>query len=521
SSQRQPAQQDSLEGQQRWQPTKCSDHLLKAFVRLIPKISNNNLHCPMYLFLTNSSIFDILLASTIVPNMLCIVINNGSYISFTGCVIQFCIFGSSESSESFILCVMSYDRYVAIFYSLKYNTTMNPTLCLKLAIVSWLLSFAIITSNAATICSLQFCGPLVVDHFFCDLAPLLELSCSDTTMIQMITSILSNKLHVGLVMERHNVMRLQSPMYLFLAQLSVSDIFLITNIVPSTLHIVLGDGGTMSFAGCLVQFYVFSVSETFECLLLTLMAYDRYLAICNPLHYSSLMKHAICIKLIIMSWLLSFSIILIDTISISRLHFCGPNIIDHFFCDLSPLLSLSCSDTSIIMLEVSIMSIPVVIFPLIIIIISYAYIVLTILEISSSKGRWKTFVTCSSHLTVVSIYYGTLSSISHLTVVSIFYGTLNASYMIPANGDSLNVNKLVSLLYTVVTPMINPIIYSLRNNDIKEAIKILKACGQKGVRAPIDQAKQWADIAGQSTRRRHSQPINGAPTQLVNQWAQT
>ncbi|XP_063305959.1 olfactory receptor 5P60-like [Pelobates fuscus] len=249
--------------------------------------------------------------------------------------------------------------------------------------------------------------------------------------------------------------RLQSPMYLFLSQLSVSDIFLITNIVPSTLHIVLGDGGTMSFAGCLVQFYVFSVSEAFECLLLTLMAYDRYLAICNPLHYSSLMNHAICIKLIIMSWLLSFSIILIDTISISRLHFCGPNIIDHFFCDLSPLLSLSCSDTSIIMLEVSIMSIPVVIFPLIIIIISYAYIVLTILEISSSTGRWKTFVTCSSHLTGVSIYYGTLSSM----------------YVLPGGEQSLTTSKVLSLMYTVVTPMLNPVIYSFRNNDIKQALK--------------------------------------------------
>ncbi|XP_063305957.1 olfactory receptor 5P60-like [Pelobates fuscus] len=248
---------------------------------------------------------------------------------------------------------------------------------------------------------------------------------------------------------------LQSPMYLFISQLSISDILLTTNIVPSSLDIVLADGKVVSFAECIVQFYFFGGIESFECLILTVMAYDRYLAICNPLRYISLMNHVICIKLIAMSWLLGFFGISLDTISISRLNFCGPNVINHFFCDLTPLLELSCSDTFIAKLEATLLCVPLIILPLIIIIISYAYIAITILKISSRVGRWKAFTTCSSHLTVVSIYYGTLICI----------------YVLPNGGQSLTISKVLSLFYTVVTPMLNPVIYSLRNNDITCALE--------------------------------------------------
>ncbi|XP_063305963.1 olfactory receptor 5P6-like [Pelobates fuscus] len=186
------------------------------------------------------------------------------------------------------------------------------------------------------------------------------------------------------------------------------------------------------------------------------MAYDRYLAISNPLRYNSIMNYAVCIQLVTISWLLGFLFSINATIAIFRLDFCGPNVIDHFFCDLTPLLKLACSDISHVRIQNLITGVPILVLPLILITVSYVYIVQAVLKISSRSGRRKAFSTCSSHLTVVSI----------------FYGTLNASYMVPANGDSLNVNKLVSLLYTVVTPMINPIIYSLRNNDIKEAIKM-------------------------------------------------
>ncbi|KAM8972693.1 olfactory receptor 11L1-like [Pelodytes ibericus] len=248
---------------------------------------------------------------------------------------------------------------------------------------------------------------------------------------------------------------LHSPMYIFLTQLSMSDILLATTIVPNVLHVLLFEGRTMSFMGCIVQFYLFGVSEASDCLLLTLMSYDRYLAICRPLHYKSLMNRTLYLKLIFISWTLSFSLMLLETINISKLHFCGPRIIDHFFCDLNPLLGLSCSDRTRVKMEVALLCIPVIVCPFLAIIISYIYILFTILKIQSTNGRQKAFSTCSSHLAVVCLFYGTLIGI----------------YALPSSGES-TIDKGFSLLYTVVTPFLNPIIYSLRNKDMKAAFMI-------------------------------------------------
>ncbi|XP_072259188.1 olfactory receptor 5G9-like [Pyxicephalus adspersus] len=247
---------------------------------------------------------------------------------------------------------------------------------------------------------------------------------------------------------------LYSPMYYYLSQLSVTDITLTTNISPNMLYIIIDEGAPMSFEGCIAQFYFFGVTECSECLLLTIMSYDRYLAICNPLRYSSIMDHILCLKLIIMSWLISFTVILIHTITICKMEFCGLNVIDHFFCDLTPLLDLICSDTSLVRTEVTLLCIPMLIIPFIIVIVTYVCIVYAILRIQSNTGRRKAFSTCSSHLCVVSIFYGTLFCI----------------YVLPSEGQSLTVSKILSLLYTVVTPLLNPIIYTLRNKDIKNAM---------------------------------------------------
>ncbi|XP_075711674.1 olfactory receptor 11H6-like, partial [Rhinoderma darwinii] len=248
---------------------------------------------------------------------------------------------------------------------------------------------------------------------------------------------------------------LHTPMYFFISQLSISDILLTSDIVPYMLHIILSNGGTVTFINCLTQFYFFGSSESFECLLLTVMSYDRYVAICNPLRYTSIMTRGHCVILVAISWLFGFVIILIYIVTISELSFCGPNIIDHFFCDLVPLLELACSDTSIIQLEVYLQSIPIVIIPTTIIVFSYTYIVLAILRIPSSTGRQKAFSTCSSHLIVVSIFYWTMFSV----------------YVVPTKGQTATMSKILSLLYTVFTPFINPIIYSLRNKDIRKAVK--------------------------------------------------
>uniref|UniRef100_A0A8C5M8U7 Olfactory receptor n=1 Tax=Leptobrachium leishanense TaxID=445787 RepID=A0A8C5M8U7_9ANUR len=249
---------------------------------------------------------------------------------------------------------------------------------------------------------------------------------------------------------------LQSPMYFFLTQLSLSDLLLTTDIVPNALYIIWNEGGAISFSGCLTQLYFFVLSDGSDCFLLTIMAYDRYVAICKPLRYNTLMNTLLCIKLIAISWLLSFSIALFDTITVSQLRFCGPNIIDHFFCDFIPLMELFCSLTPIFKVEVLLLCTLFLLFPLMIIIASYVCIVRAVLRISTeSSGRVKAFSTCSSHLTVVTIFYGTLIGI----------------YFSPSSDKSVTHSKVLSLLYTVVTPMMNPIIYSLRNKDIKEAIK--------------------------------------------------
>ncbi|XP_073480328.1 olfactory receptor 1468-like [Aquarana catesbeiana] len=250
-------------------------------------------------------------------------------------------------------------------------------------------------------------------------------------------------------------------MYFFLSQLAVSDIILATDILPNMLHAVLIKGLVISFSDCISQFYFFCVSEMSECLLLTVMCYDRYVAICKPLHYTLSMNVQLCWLMIIICWVLSLLVVLIPTLTISQLHFCGPNIIDHFFCDLDPVLQLSCSDTANVLLEVTIMNFINVVIPFFIIIISYVYIIITIFNIPSITGRHKVFSTCSSHLTVVCIYYGTLVCV----------------YLVPRRGQPLDITKFLSLLYTVVTPLMNPIIYSLRNKDLKKAVaKIVNHC---------------------------------------------
>ncbi|XP_069618330.1 olfactory receptor 5A2-like [Ranitomeya imitator] len=204
---------------------------------------------------------------------------------------------------------------------------------------------------------------------------------------------------------------LHTPMYFFISQLSISDILLTTNIVPFILQILLTNEGTITFIGCITQFYFFCGSEAAECLLLTVMSYDRYVAICNPLHYTAIMTVRCCMILSIFCWISGFSLNLIESITIAKLNFCNSNIIDHLYCDLVPLLELACSDTFIVDLEIYLLSIPTLIIPTTVIIMSYTYIVLTVLRIPSSTSRKKAFSTCSSHLTVVSIFYWTIFSV--------------------------------------------------------------------------------------------------------------
>ncbi|KAM4698757.1 olfactory receptor 6B1-like [Rhinophrynus dorsalis] len=250
---------------------------------------------------------------------------------------------------------------------------------------------------------------------------------------------------------------LESPMYYFLCNLSLSEMLFTTNIIPVMLHVLLTNGVTISITGCLTQFFLFGSFVVTECFLLTVMSYDRYLAICSPLHYSSIMDFWCCRYLSFTCWALALLVMSISLGVVSTLHFCDLNIIDHFFCDFVPLLVLSCSDTITVEMVVNLLATASTLFPFIFIVVTYGCIIRSILKIQTVKGKKKAFSTCSSHLGVVSTFYTTVIMV----------------YAVPSRGHTSLLNKILSLIYIVVTPLLNPIIYTLRNQEIKSALRVI------------------------------------------------
>ncbi|KAM3926775.1 olfactory receptor 6B1-like [Leptodactylus fuscus] len=236
--------------------------------------------------------------------------------------------------------------------------------------------------------------------------------------------------------------QLHSPMYFFLQQLSFVEYMFLTIVVPNMLHVVWLEGATISVIGCITQTYLYCAIGCTECHLLTIMAYDRYLAICNPLRYHTVMNSRLQRLLVIYCWVFGFILTQITLNLLCQLEFCGPNVIDHFFCDLVPFVELTCTYKDGLQLEILIVAVP---------------IMNNLFFISSSTGRKKAFSTCSSHLTVVTI----------------FYGTPTAIYMVPVNEYTLPIHKIIALLYIVVTPLFNPIIYCLRNQEMRAVMEKL------------------------------------------------
>ncbi|XP_032734921.1 olfactory receptor 5AN1 [Lontra canadensis] len=251
---------------------------------------------------------------------------------------------------------------------------------------------------------------------------------------------------------------LHTPMYFFLSNLSFIDICYVTSIAPKMLSNFFQEQQTITFVGCVVQYFVFSTMALSESCLMTAMAYDRYSAICNPLLYSSVMSPTLCIRMVLGSYLAGLSASISQLCTMFQLHFCGSNVIKHFFCDMPQLIILSCTDTFFVRLLIAILAMFFGIINALIIMISYGYIVISIMKITSAKGRSKAFNTCASHLTAVSLFY--TSSIS--------------VYLSSSSGGSSSFDRFASVFYTVVIPMLNPLIYSLRNKEIKDALKRLQ-----------------------------------------------
>ncbi|XP_073454078.1 olfactory receptor 5V1-like [Aquarana catesbeiana] len=259
--------------------------------------------------------------------------------------------------------------------------------------------------------------------------------------------------------------RLHTPMYFFLANLSIIDIIFSSVTVPKLLFILATAQKKMSFSDCITQLSFFQFFVVAECYLLAVMAYDRYVAICFPLNYMLIISKEVRIRMVIACWACGFVNSLTQAISVLHLDFCGPNKVDHFFCDVTPLFKLSCSDTrlgeAVFLIAVALAGMG----PFTFILVSYGRIITAVLKISTSKGRLKTFSTCASHFTVVELYYGS----------GIF------SYIWPSSTYAMDKDvKLVAVLYTIMTPMLNPIIYSLRNREVKQALK--KALGNKRIK---------------------------------------
>ncbi|XP_034646059.1 olfactory receptor 6N1-like [Trachemys scripta elegans] len=255
---------------------------------------------------------------------------------------------------------------------------------------------------------------------------------------------------------------LHTPMYFFLGNLSYLEICYTSTFLPRLLASLLTGDRTISVSGCITQLYFTGSLAATECYLLAAMSYDRYLAICKPLHYSTLMNNWFCIQFTAGSWLNGCLAITIFVLFLAQLTFCGPNEIDHFYCDPIPLMELSCSDTHLSILVNFILACVFTLPPFLLTLTSYVFILASILRIPSMSGRQKAFSTCSSHLTVVTI----------------FYGTLMIFYMIPKHNTVRDLTKVLSLCFTVLTPLVNPLIYSLRNREVKEALsKAVSKCG--------------------------------------------
>ncbi|XP_025118253.3 olfactory receptor 1J4-like [Bubalus bubalis] len=415
------------------------------------------LHTPMYFFLSHLALTDVSFSSVTVPKMLINTQTQDQSIPYAGCIAQMYFVLLFGCIDSLLLGVMAYDRCMAICHPLHYTTIMREGLCMFLLAGSWLLSCVVALSHTILL------AQLMTKENQSSMSEFLLLGLPIRPEQQgvffalflgiYLTTVLGNLLIVLLIRLDP---RLHTPMYFFLSHLAFSDISLSTITVPKMLMNMHTQQQSIPYVECISQMYFFILFGCLDNFLLAVMAYDRYVAIWQPLHYTTVMRQELCISLVAVSWFFCCIHALLHTLLLVQLSFCAENTIPNFFCDLPSLLKMSCSDISIneliIFTEVGMLFI----LPLSIILGSYSHIGTIVLRVPSTKRLFKAFSTCGSHLFVVSLYYGTLAG----------------AYFFSSLWDSNDKDIIASVIYTVVTPMLNPFIYSLRNRDIKQALEI-------------------------------------------------
>ncbi|XP_072275244.1 olfactory receptor 2D2-like [Pyxicephalus adspersus] len=275
-------------------------------------------------------------------------------------------------------------------------------------------------------------------------------------MFGYIIILIGNTLFLILIVTDTN---LHTPMYFFLSNLSFLDLCYSTSTVPRTLRDLVSEKKIISYADCVTQMYIsLSLGET-ECILLAIMAYDRFVAICHPLHYTTIMSRMVCIRIAAGTWLCGFLLPISHVVPTLKVDFCGNNKLNHFVCELPEILSLSCQYIILVEFIIFVVGVIILFIPITCIVVSYIKIILNIFKIASSAGRRKAFSICGSHMIVVTI----------------FYGSGMAGYMKPRSSAIPGTDKVIAIFYFLVTPMLNPIIYSLKNSDVKAAFLRFKS----------------------------------------------
>uniref|UniRef100_A0A2K5NLA6 Olfactory receptor n=1 Tax=Cercocebus atys TaxID=9531 RepID=A0A2K5NLA6_CERAT len=286
--------------------------------------------------------------------------------------------------------------------------------------------------------------------------PWLEIPLFVMFLFSYILTIFGN---LTIILVLHLDFKLHTPMYFFLSNLSLLDLCYTTSTVPQMLVNICNTRKVISYGGCVAQLFIFLALGSTECLLLAIMSFDRFVAICRPLHYSIVMHQRLCLQLAAASWISGFSNSVLQSTWTLKMPLCGHKEVDHFFCEVPALLKLSCVETTANEAELFFISVLFLLIPVTLVLISYAFIVQAVLRIQSAEGRRKAFGTCGSHLIVVSLFYGTAISM----------------YLQPPSPRSKDRGKMVSLFYGIIAPMLNPLIYTLRNKEVKEAFKRLVA----------------------------------------------